>query len=142
VRVACHVFEVELEGDYATVEGSCATRSRCGHETESFGTSDASIRRCLAPLREKCPNAEHNYCYEAADHPPRRSTADAAYERGYEDGHAVAARERRANGRPRLTAEQLRVLIKLTHPDVHPRELFELANRATAALLELLRGAS
>ena len=61
-RVPCEVAEVELEGDYSSeVDGVIATCSRCGHETESFGTSDASVRRCLALLREECPRGEHNF---------------------------------------------------------------------------------
>jgi len=59
--VACEVVTAYLEGDYAEVEGMCATCSRCGYETESFGTTEASIRRCLALLREGCPNREWNY---------------------------------------------------------------------------------
>lgn len=49
MRVNCSIAEVELEGDYGEVEGLCATCSRCGNETESYGTSDASVRRCLVP---------------------------------------------------------------------------------------------
>jgi hypothetical protein len=64
-RVCCDVVVVELEGDYRSVEGVCAVCSCCGHETESYGTSDASIRRCLVLLREGCPNDEHNYYFEA-----------------------------------------------------------------------------
>jgi hypothetical protein len=37
------------------------TCSRCDHQTESFGTSGASIRRCLALLREECPEDEENF---------------------------------------------------------------------------------
>jgi hypothetical protein len=55
---------VELEGDYTPVESVCGTCRRCGHETESYGTSDASVRRCVALLREECPNGEHNYYFE------------------------------------------------------------------------------
>ena len=66
-RVACDVEETTLEGDYVDeVESVMATCSRCGHATEAFGTSDASIRRRLATLREECPNAEQNF-YFAAD---------------------------------------------------------------------------
>ena len=35
-----------------------ATCTRCGHETESYGTSDASVRRCLALMRGECPEGE------------------------------------------------------------------------------------
>jgi hypothetical protein len=67
VRVACDVGTTYLEGDYAEVEGVCATCRRCGHETESYGTSDASVRRCLALLREECPNEESNYYVDAGE---------------------------------------------------------------------------
>ena len=33
-----------------------------------------------------------------------------------------------------LGVDELRLLVRLTHPDVHPPERFELANRATAIL--------
>jgi hypothetical protein len=68
-RVVCDVVETDLEGDYADyVEGVCVVCSRCGHETESYGTSDASIRRCFVVLRETCPNEEHNF-YVDGDEP-------------------------------------------------------------------------
>jgi hypothetical protein len=67
VNVPCEVNETELEGDDGrmidSVEVIC---SRCGHFTESFGTGPASIRRCLALLREECPNKERNF-YEAME---------------------------------------------------------------------------
>jgi hypothetical protein len=61
VRVEVEVREEALDGDYATVEGVVARCTRCDHETESFGTSDASIRRCLVMLREECPMGERNF---------------------------------------------------------------------------------
>lgn len=64
MRVECAIEETLLEGDYAEVEGVTATCSRCDHETESFGTSDASIKRCLVLLREECPNGEQNFYVE------------------------------------------------------------------------------
>ena len=129
MRVAAAIDYAELPGDYSdTVEGVCATCSRCGHETESFGTGDASIRRSLLMLRESCPRGEHNYYFEAEEQPQSRGAA--AYERGY----ATAIRERPAG----LDAGWLRELVTLTHPDRHPPERAELANRATARLLDLL----
>lgn len=65
MKIPCDVDLVELEGDYTTLEGVSATCSRCGHETESFGTSVASVRRCLAVLRRECPRGEHNYYFDA-----------------------------------------------------------------------------
>ena len=40
------------------VEVSC---SRCGHATRSFGSTDASIKRCLVMLREESLRGEHNF---------------------------------------------------------------------------------
>jgi hypothetical protein len=61
MKVECDIEEVELEGDYGPVDGVCATCSRCDHQTESFGTSDASTRRCLVLMREECPFGEDNF---------------------------------------------------------------------------------
>lgn len=65
MKVDCEVEETELEGENGRdIAGVCVTCSRCGHETESYGTGLASIRRCLVLLREECPNGESNF-YEA-----------------------------------------------------------------------------
>ena len=61
MRVECSVWEDELEGDYSLVEGFRAECSRCSHETESFGTSERSVRRCLVLMREECPLGEENF---------------------------------------------------------------------------------
>lgn len=61
-RVECEVEEITLENaEGYDLPGVRCTCSRCGHETESFGTSDASIRRCLALMREECPEGESNF---------------------------------------------------------------------------------
>ena len=69
-----------------------------------------------------------------------QTARDDAYERGFQDGFAEgrAARERRPAA---LNAALVGDLLKLVHPDHQPAERFELANRATAALLAL-RGRS
>ncbi len=69
MRVPCDISEVELDGDSGLVDGVCATCQRCGHETESFGTSDRSIKRCLVLMREECPEGESNF-YVAEDDEP------------------------------------------------------------------------
>jgi hypothetical protein len=61
----CSIEETGLEGDYGTVDGIQATCLQCGHVTESFGTSDASTRRCLALMREGCPRGNAGYYVEA-----------------------------------------------------------------------------
>ena len=64
MRIYCDIDEDLLPGDYANVEGVTATCSRCGHTTESYGTSDASISRCLVLLRDECPREENNFYVE------------------------------------------------------------------------------
>lgn len=61
-KVEVEVEEVELDGDDGrSVDGVVATCSRCDHQTESYGTSGASVRRCLVLMRDECPNAENNF---------------------------------------------------------------------------------
>lgn len=63
--VSAAIEETDLENeDGRTVPGVQATCSKCGHTTESFGTGEASIRRCLVLLREECPGEERNYYTE------------------------------------------------------------------------------
>ena len=64
MKVSCSIEETSLQGDYGDVEGVCATCSRCGHTTESFGTGDGSRRRCLMLMRENCPEGESNFYEE------------------------------------------------------------------------------
>ena len=66
MRIEAEIEYDELEGEYCPVEGVRATCERCGHFTESFGTSEASILRCLALLNEECPEEENNL-YIAAE---------------------------------------------------------------------------
>lgn len=60
-RVKATIDYVELEGDYGPIEGVEVTCDKCGHSEESFGTDEASLRRCAALLRENCPLREHNF---------------------------------------------------------------------------------
>jgi hypothetical protein len=46
--------------------GRRATCTRCGEQQESFGTEEASVKRCLVLLRENCPKGEQNF-YVSAD---------------------------------------------------------------------------
>ena len=68
MRVSCIIEEVDLDGDFGVVAGVEAACSRCGHITESFGTSDVSIRRCLVLLREECPKGERNFYFDEESH--------------------------------------------------------------------------
>ena len=67
MRVDCEVDLVKLAGDYTDIDSVRVTCSRCAHSTESFGTTERSIKRCLVLLREECPEDESNFyvCDEA-----------------------------------------------------------------------------
>lgn len=61
-RVPCDVEEIELENDDGiTVESIRVICRRCDEETDAFGRGPASVRRCLATLRENCPMDERNF---------------------------------------------------------------------------------
>jgi hypothetical protein len=56
----------------------------------------------------------------------------------YLAGKRAGATETQPTGLDRLDRELLRDIVALTHPDRHPKERFELANRVTAAINEIL----
>lgn len=66
-RVKCQITKATLTNDDGRdVDGVIAYCNRCGHETESFGTSESSIKRCLVLMREECPLTQGNF-YIAED---------------------------------------------------------------------------
>jgi hypothetical protein len=62
MRIRCVVGETTITNEEGievdSVEAVCR---RCGHETESYGTGEDSILRCLALMREECPRNEKNF---------------------------------------------------------------------------------
>jgi hypothetical protein len=61
-KVKCKIEEIEMETDRgAVIPGVRATCTKCDHTTESFGTSEASIKRCLVLMREECEEGEENF---------------------------------------------------------------------------------
>ena len=57
-RIECEVDYTELENDQGRmVDGVVVTCGECGHATESFGTGENSVKRCLALLGEECPES-------------------------------------------------------------------------------------
>lgn len=59
--VKCHIHEIELDGDYDSVASTEVECSKCGHTTNSYGTEQNSIKRCLWLLSDECPRNERNY---------------------------------------------------------------------------------
>lgn len=69
MRVECTFEETELENDEGReVPGVIAECGRCGHTVESFGTGEASRKRCLALMREQCPEGETNFYVDEGWH--------------------------------------------------------------------------
>lgn len=66
-RIDCETENVEIENDRGIWVKSVSVKCcKCDHTEESYGRSDSSVRRCLALLRENCPNGESNY-YDASE---------------------------------------------------------------------------
>lgn len=68
MRVNTNIEYIDLDGDEddrygnpIVIESVRLTCTRCKHAVESFGTSERSIKRCAALLREDCPRAERNF---------------------------------------------------------------------------------
>ena len=61
-RIKCEIEYITLENDDGMpVDSVVVACGRCGHQTQSFGTTGASVRRCLALLREECPKGQVNF---------------------------------------------------------------------------------
>lgn len=66
MKITANISETEAENDNGRlVPVTIAECSRCHHETTSYGTTSASLRRCLVMLREECPRSERNFYVEA-----------------------------------------------------------------------------
>ena len=62
MKVECEIEHLELENDNGyLIPGTTATCGDCNHQTESFGESEASVKRCLVLLHEECPKGRNNF---------------------------------------------------------------------------------
>ena len=65
MKVGCDVEHTDMENDHGReIPAVVVTCSRCGHQTCSYGQTDASVRRCFALMHEECPEKENNYYTE------------------------------------------------------------------------------
>lgn len=55
MKISCEIND-DIDG-----RGITAQCSRCGTETEAYGTGDASVRRALVAMKEECPRGERNF---------------------------------------------------------------------------------
>ena len=62
-QVPCEINSTTIEGRPG-VEATC---TECGHTTQSFGDGEPSIKRCLALMREECPEGQSNFYVDADD---------------------------------------------------------------------------
>ena len=66
-EVPCDVRNGVLINDAGVdVDSTFVTCSRCGKETESFGVTERSVKRCLVMLREGCDKGERNFYVDAS----------------------------------------------------------------------------
>ena len=77
MKITCTIHYGTTDGDCEHADGTpvevpCveARCSRCGHTTESYGDSEASVKRCMVLMREGCPRGEHNF-YVPDDEPSK-----------------------------------------------------------------------
>lgn len=64
MKIPCtveYVDDMEDDAGAPCRQGVVVTCSECEHCTESFGQGPASVKRCLALLREECPEGGDNY---------------------------------------------------------------------------------
>ena len=60
--VTVTVDHVTLEGDYSDdIPSVLVTCSKCGNDARAYGTTDASVKRCIVELRDACPDGTGNY---------------------------------------------------------------------------------
>lgn len=61
-KVDCEVEYTEQENDNGRKQ-QCVivTCGECGHQTQSWGVGEGSVKRCLMLLKEECPRAASNY---------------------------------------------------------------------------------
>jgi len=61
-KVTCKLELTDLENESGNeVPSVTLTCEECGHVTESFGQRGRSVRRCLALMKEECPNDARNF---------------------------------------------------------------------------------
>ena len=77
-KTMCEVEEftdvlISEYGQQVNVPSVRARCSRCGHVTESGGTHEASVTRCLAIMREQCPRGARHFYTTDRPRPPRQA---------------------------------------------------------------------
>jgi hypothetical protein len=60
-QVSCEVRSDQVEFQGKKIDGVQATCTECGHVEEAGGTSERSVKRCLASMNENCPEDENNF---------------------------------------------------------------------------------
>jgi hypothetical protein len=87
-----------------------------------------TCHRCGGTIQST--NARHRLCWRCWRSDRDEDLRTEGWTRGYQAGRREAG--------PALDPELLRLAVTLTHPDRHPTERADVANRVTAWLLGLL----
>lgn len=60
-KVECEVEDCDVEFKGRMIPGVLVTCTACEHSEEAGGRTDKSVNRCLAQMRENCPEGESNF---------------------------------------------------------------------------------
>lgn len=60
-RIECEVRAAKVPFNGQMIDGVEVTCTDCDHVETAGGTSEKSVKRCLAMMRENCPEGEDNY---------------------------------------------------------------------------------
>lgn len=61
-KVECEVEFTQAENDRGQMQDCTkVTCGNCGHITQSWGTKQGSVTRCLMLLKEECPEGANNF---------------------------------------------------------------------------------
>lgn len=65
MKIKCELEHITMEHEETgqELDGVRCTCSRCGNQTESYGTSTRSVNRCLVMLNKTCPNNNGAFYY-------------------------------------------------------------------------------
>ncbi|HIF9448019.1 hypothetical protein [Photobacterium damselae] len=64
-KIECEVeYTTDYNDDNREVDCVVVTCTKCGCEVSSWGHGVNSVKRCLALLREECPESESNFYVE------------------------------------------------------------------------------
>ena len=66
-KVTCEVRAAKVNFNGQLIDGIEVSCTECDHVEECGGTSQRSVKRALAQMRQNCPNHENNFYVSDTD---------------------------------------------------------------------------